>query len=70
MKILHCQDAGFNCTAVIKAESEEEILQQAARHAAMVHHVEVTPAMAAQIRTLIKDDNNSDPEAEAEKGHS
>lgn len=59
MKVLHCQDAGFNCAAVIKAESEDEILKQAADHAAAVHQVEVTPKMAAQIRTLIKEENEA-----------
>ena len=59
MKVLHCQDAGFNCAAVIKAESEDEILKQAAEHAAAVHQVEVTPQMAAQIRTLIKEENEA-----------
>ena len=70
MKTFRCQDAGFDCNAVIKAESEDEILKQAAQHAATVHQVEVSPAMAAQIRSLIKDDNAMDPEKEAEKGHS
>lgn len=59
MKVLHCQDAGFECPAVIKAESENEILTQAAEHAATVHQVEVTPQMAEQIRALIKEENPS-----------
>ena len=40
MKTLHCSDAGFECKAVFTANTEEEVLQQA----------------AAQIRTLIKND--------------
>lgn len=56
MKTLHCSDAGFDCSAVIQANTEEEILQQAAEHARTVHNVEVTPQMAAQITTLIKDE--------------
>jgi predicted small metal-binding protein len=56
MKTLHCSDAGFNCEAVVKANTEEEVLQQAAAHAKAVHQVDVTPQMAEQIRQLIKEE--------------
>lgn len=46
MKILHCRDAGFDCEGVIRANSEEEVLNQAAQHAQEVHGVSVTPEMA------------------------
>jgi predicted small metal-binding protein len=57
MKVLHCRDAGFDCPQVIKADTEEEVMQQAAEHAAVVHQVAVTPDMAAQIRTLIQEES-------------
>ncbi len=56
MKTLRCSDIGFDCKAVVKANSEEEVLQIAAEHASAVHSVTVTPEMAAQIKTLIKDE--------------
>lgn len=56
MRTLHCSDAGFDCKAVVKATTDEEVLQQAAQHAKEVHHVDVTPEMAAQIKTLIKEE--------------
>jgi len=56
MKTLRCSDIGFDCKAVVKANSEEEVLQIAAEHASAVHGVTVTPEMAAQIKTLIKDE--------------
>ena len=56
MKTLHCSDVGFDCKAVIKADTEEEILAQAAKHAQTVHGVTVTPEMAEQIKTKIKDE--------------
>ena len=55
MKTLHCADAGFACAAVIHAETEEEILTQAAEHAQTVHGTAVTPEMVEQIKTLIKE---------------
>ena len=56
MKTLHCSDAGFDCSAVVQANTEDEVLQRAAEHARTVHHVEVTPEMAEQIKTQIKDE--------------
>lgn len=56
MKTLHCRDAGFDCDAEIHAETTEEVLSQAADHAQTVHHVTVTPELAAQISSLIKDE--------------
>ncbi len=56
MKTLNCSDAGFDCEGKIRAASEEEILKQAAEHARTVHNIEVTPEMAGQLKTLIRDD--------------
>ncbi len=56
MKTLNCSDAGFDCEGKISAESEEEILSQAAEHARTEHNIEVTPEMAQQLKTLIRDD--------------
>lgn len=56
MKILHCRDAGFDCEGVIHGKSEDEVLNQAASHALEVHGVSVTPELAEQLKTLIKDE--------------
>jgi len=56
MKTLHCSDAGFDCQAVIRANTEEEVLNQAAQHALEVHGVSVTPELAEQLKTLIKEE--------------
>ena len=55
MKTLKCADVGFTCATVLKAETEQEILQEAAEHAATAHGVSVTPEMADQIKKLIKE---------------
>jgi len=55
-KVLRCKDAGFDCGEEIRAETEEEVLQKAAEHAKKVHNIDVTPAMAAEVRPLIKDE--------------
>jgi predicted small metal-binding protein len=55
MKELKCRDAGFDCDGVIQGESVEEVLAQVGPHAKDVHGVEVTPEMAGQVRTLVRD---------------
>ena len=56
MKKLHCSDAGFDCKAVVHASTTEEIMKQVAAHAEEVHGVTVTPELAEQLKTLIKDE--------------
>ncbi|MCC6455822.1 MAG: DUF1059 domain-containing protein [Caldilineaceae bacterium] len=55
MKELRCRDIGFDCNAVVHAETTEEVLAQAAAHAQAVHNVEITAEQAEQIATLIHD---------------
>ena len=59
MKQLKCCDIGFDCPAVVRANSEEEVLKQAAQHALDAHGVTVTAEMVAQIKPLIKDAGDS-----------
>ena len=56
MKQLKCCDVGFDCPAVIHADSEDDILSQAAKHALEAHGVTVTAEMAEQVKTLITDE--------------
>ena len=57
MKVLNCRDVGFDCDGVIRAETEEEVLQQAAQHAAADHGInDISPEMAEQIRAQIRDE--------------
>ena len=56
MKTLLCRDAGFDCEGVIRANTEEEVLKKAAKHALEVHGVSVTPELAEQLKTLIKEE--------------
>lgn len=56
MKTLHCRDAGFDCEGVIRAETNESVMAQAADHAQTVHGVVITPEMANQLAGLIRDE--------------
>ncbi|HLO60316.1 MAG TPA: DUF1059 domain-containing protein [Bacteroidales bacterium] len=56
MKKLNCRDVGFDCPGVIRADSVEEVLSQAAQHALKVHGVKVTKEMVAQIKPLITEE--------------
>ncbi|ADB40804.1 DUF1059 domain-containing protein [Spirosoma linguale] len=46
MKVLHCNDAGFDCKGIIRAQSADEVLKLVAQHAEQVHQVTITPEMA------------------------
>lgn len=56
MKTVHCRDLGFDCEGVVKAATETEVLEQVAAHASAVHGVTVTPELAEQVKTLIKEE--------------
>ena len=56
MKELHCRDVGFDCDGVIRGESEDEVMAQAAEHARDVHGMEnIDGATAEAIRGQIRD---------------
>ncbi|HEX7255168.1 MAG TPA: DUF1059 domain-containing protein [Gaiellaceae bacterium] len=53
---LNCADIGFECDAVIRAESDEEVMAQAATHARDVHGLEtIDDETAAKIQSQIHD---------------
>ena len=54
MKVLKCADLGFQCAGVIRAESMDEVLQQAASHAKAVHGVDVTPDLAEKVKAATR----------------
>ena len=55
MKELRCRDVGFDCEGVIRAESEEELLRQAADHARREHGLAtIDDETAKQIRSKIR----------------
>ena len=56
-KVLRCRDVGFDCDGVIRAETEEEILQKAAEHAQAVHSMKEIPAeVVEKVRAAIRDE--------------
>jgi predicted small metal-binding protein len=56
MKTLACGELVPGCPATIQAETEDEILAQAGRHAVEAHGLEVTPELVEQVRAHIRDD--------------
>jgi predicted small metal-binding protein len=57
-KIIHCKDVGFECDGVVRAGSEEEVMQMAAEHAKTVHGVdELTSEMVAKVKSVIRNEH-------------
>ena len=55
VKELKCRDVGFDCDAVVHGETVDDVMAQAGPHAKDVHGVDVTPEMAGQIRSVVRD---------------
>jgi predicted small metal-binding protein len=56
MKELNCRDVGFDCDAVVRADSEEEVMAQVATHAREVHGLQQIDAETEQkVRSQIHD---------------
>ena len=54
-KQLSCRDGGVDCDFLVRAETEEEVMQVAADHGARVHGMkEITPELKSKIKSLIK----------------
>ena len=57
MKILQCSDLGMNCNFQARGETEQEVMQKAAEHAKSAHKIdEITPDLAAQVKSAIHDE--------------
>ncbi|MFM9106309.1 MAG: DUF1059 domain-containing protein [Chloroflexota bacterium] len=56
MKKLACGDLVPGCPAVVRAETEEEILAIAAKHAAEDHGLTVDDALVAAVKAHIRDE--------------
>ncbi len=56
-KVVHCRDVGFDCDGVVRAETEQEALQQVAEHAKAVHNVDPVPAeVVEKVRQVMRDE--------------
>jgi predicted small metal-binding protein len=55
-KYIDCREypSEMNCTVMISADSEAELLEAAVQHAVTVHHERDTPELRNQIRALVK----------------
>ena len=56
-KVVNCRDVGFDCDAVVRAETEEDALAQVAAHAKAVHNLEnVTDEVVEKVRSVMRDE--------------
>ncbi len=55
MKELSCRDAGFDCDAVVRGDSLDDVMAQVRPHAKEAHQVDVTPEMQQQMAGVVRD---------------
>jgi len=54
---VHCRDVGFDCDGIVKAETEDDLLQQVAKHAQSVHGLEmVKDEIIAKVKSVIREE--------------
>ena len=55
-KYIDCREypSEMNCTVMISADSEAELLEAAVQHAVAVHHERDTPELRDELRKLFK----------------
>ena len=58
MRDMHCRDAGMNCDFVARGNTDQEIMDQAGRHAEQAHNMKMTPELKDQVRKLIHDEGS------------
>ena len=56
-KHMRCRDVGMDCDFVARGASDEDVMRQAAAHAARDHGItEITPELASRVRAAIRAD--------------
>jgi predicted small metal-binding protein len=63
MKTLACADLVPGCPAVVRAETDEEILRIAAQHAVEAHGLTVDDRLVAAVKAAIRDEDAAGVEA-------
>ena len=59
-KVLKCGDVVPGCEAEIKADSEHEVLRQAAEHARTAHNMDsIPPDVLSKVKSAIRDEGDS-----------
>jgi predicted small metal-binding protein len=54
-KVLRCGELMAGCQHVVRGATEEEVVRQAAKHAAEAHDIEeVTPDLVAKVKSKIR----------------
>lgn len=54
-KELRCRDVGMDCNAVIRGQSEDEVMKKAVEHARSVHGLQkIDDQMAKKVKSLIR----------------
>ncbi len=55
MKELSCRDAGFDCDAVVRGDSVDDVMAQVGPHAKEAHEVDLTPELPQPLAGVVRD---------------
>jgi predicted small metal-binding protein len=57
MKTITCREVGFDCDTIVKAETEDEVMQRGVEHAMTVHGMkenDCSPEFKEKVKGLIR----------------
>lgn len=56
-KVIHCRDAGVDCSFIVRGETEEELFRKALEHGEKAHGMtELSPDLKEKMRKLIREE--------------
>lgn len=59
-KSLRCDDVIPGCSYVVQADTEEEVIRQAAEHARLKHNIRrITPEITAMMRAAVREEKSA-----------
>lgn len=59
-KSLRCDDVIPGCSYVVHADTEEEVMRQAAEHARLEHNIRpITPEITAMMRAAVREEKSA-----------
>jgi len=58
IKVVRCADAGLDCSYVGRSESEEDLMNQVAKHAKEVHGMEINEELIQKVKSLIHEEES------------
>jgi predicted small metal-binding protein len=56
-KVVYCREVGFDCEGVVRADTEQAVLEMVAEHARTAHGLQtVSPEVVEKVKSVMRDE--------------